>query len=529
VEIAKRISVVTSGLLFARSSVGPAGSKAPGATVPSPGVHGLARFVPARGSTPVPTGAAGDVAGADMLRLFAIAWAVVTLFHVWVNPRSQLVLTMPRWEALPHVGLTLAALWVLRRPGQVHRLLALAAVQVLSAWVEMPFLGNHWLLAALVALGLLLAGASSLAHVRVLDAADIARRFLPVGRATLLVSYGFAAFSKLNEGFFTPSRSCAPFYAGELLNSFGLPTLPDHGPAAWATIIGTVATECSVPLLLIVRRTRHAGVLLGLLFHGLLAFDRTHFFTDFSAVLVALFLLFLPPSFAVWTRAWSREHVNTKLVVELVTWTSVFLSLLLWIGAAATVPRLVGGLGVLLWAVFAAVTIGAVVTFLWTSWPEPAPRIPGISPRWLAAVPLLALVNGLTPYLELKTAFGWNMYSNLVTVGGRSNHLLVPRTWPLSDAQRQLVTVLETNDATLRWYAEARYRIPLPQLRTYTAQWPGGRLRYELNGVVRDVPHIGSDPVLSRPVPGWRVKLQVFRAVDMADPPRCQDSWGAAR
>jgi hypothetical protein len=190
---------------------------------------------------------------------------------------------------------------------------------------------------------------------------------------------------------------------------------------------------------------------------------------------------------------------------------------------------LVGGVGVLLWALFAAVTIAAVAMFLRISWPEPAPRMPRITPRWLAVVPLLALANGLTPYLELKTAFSWNMYSNLVTVGGHTNHLLIPRTWPLSDAQRQLVRVLETDDPTLRWYAEARYRIPLPQLRTYAAERPGGRLRYELNGVVRDVPHIGSDPVLSRRVPGWRAKLQVFRAVDMADPPRCQDSWGAAR
>jgi hypothetical protein len=477
----------------------------------------------------MPAGAAGDAAGADVLRLFAITWAVVTLFHVWGNPQSHLALFVPRWEALSHVALTLAALWVLWRPGHVHRLLVLAAVQVLSAWVEMPFLGNHWLLVALVALGLLLAAASGRAGVGALDAADIARRFLPVGRATLLVSYGFAAFSKLNEGFFTPSRSCAPFYAGELLTSFGLPAVPDHGPAAWAVIIGTVATECSVPLLLIVRRTRHAGVLVGLLFHGFIALDRTHFFTDFSAVLFALFLLFLPPSFAVWTRAWSRERVNAKLVVELVTWSSIFLSLLLWAWAAATVPRLVGGVAVLLWAVFATVTVGAVAMFLWASWPAAAPRMPAICPWWLAVVPVLALVNGLTPYLELKTAFGWNMYSNLVTVGGRTNHLLVPRTWPLSDAQRQLVTVLESDDSNLRGYAEARYRIPLPQLRTYAAERPGGRLRYELNGVVRDVPRIGSDPVLSRRVPGWRVKLQVFRAVDMADPPRCQDSWGAAR
>jgi hypothetical protein len=89
--------------------------------------------------------------------------------------------------------------------------------------------------------------------------------------------------------------------------------------------------------------------------------------------------------------------------------------------------------------------------------------------------------------------------------------------------------VLETDDPALRKYADDRYRIPLPQLQTYAARRPNGRLRYALDGVVRDAPRIGSDPVLSRRVPAWRAKVQLFRAVDMEDPPRCQDRWGAAR
>ena len=46
-------------------------------------------------------------------------------------------------------------------------------------------------------------------------------------------------------------------------------------------------------------------------------------------------------------------------------------------------------------------------------------------------VPLLVVVNGFTPYLELKTGYGWNMYSNLRTVDGESNHLLVRRDVPV--------------------------------------------------------------------------------------------------
>src|SRR6266545_2918641 len=88
-----------------------------------------------------------------MLRLFAVTWAMATLFHVWVNPRSLDVFGHPGGLGALHVILTLAALWVLWRPGSLVSLTALCGLQVVAAAVEMPYLGNHWLLVALVALG----------------------------------------------------------------------------------------------------------------------------------------------------------------------------------------------------------------------------------------------------------------------------------------------------------------------------------------------------------------------------------------
>jgi hypothetical protein len=52
----------------------------------------------------------------------------------------------------------------------------------------------------------------------------------------------------------------------------------------------------------------------------------------------------------------------------------------------------------------------------------------GARPRWfslwLVAVTLLAAANGVAPYLELRTAAAFNMYSNLRVVDGSSNHFL---------------------------------------------------------------------------------------------------------
>ena len=46
------------------------------------------------------------------------------------------------------------------------------------------------------------------------------RSFLPVGRTVLLIAYGFAAFSKLNSGFFDPDTSSAVYDQDEMARSW---------------------------------------------------------------------------------------------------------------------------------------------------------------------------------------------------------------------------------------------------------------------------------------------------------------------
>src|SRR2546430_10827189 len=48
---------------------------------------------------------------------------------------------------------------------------------------------------------------------------------------------------------------------------------------------GVAGIELSIPVLLLVRRTRHLGVVVGLVFHRLIALDQSHLFSDFSSVL----------------------------------------------------------------------------------------------------------------------------------------------------------------------------------------------------------------------------------------------------
>jgi hypothetical protein len=141
---------------------------------------------------------------------------------------------------------------------------------------------------------------------------------------------------------------------------------------------------------------------------------------------------------------------------------------------------------------------------------------------WLLVAAVVA--NGLTPYLEVKTSLGFNMYANLVTVAGETNHLVVRRTLHLSDAQDHLLEVVESDDLDLEEYAEKGYLVPERNLLDYLARHP------DVSLVVRDEDGErtldSSDGVR---LPLIVSKLLVFRSVDERDPPRCQAQWLVAR
>ncbi len=96
---------------------------------------------------------------------------------------------------------------------------------------------------------------------------------------------------------------------------------------------------------------------------------------------------------------------------------------------------------------------------------------------WMWVVPALVVLNGMSPFLELRTAYAFNMYSNLETASGDSNHFLVPRTLPLTDYQDDRVSILESSDPDLQLYATQQFDIPFLQLRDYLSQHRDASLR----------------------------------------------------
>lgn len=437
---------------------------------------------------------------------FQRIWAVGVIAHIVGNPRIGQVVGEFTLLGTASLVTGLLAVAAVLRPDDRRLLVGLAAAVPVTAWLEAPMLSNHWMLASLISLALV--------------ATFLLRRpwvwFSTTARAMHLGFYFFAAFAKLNRDFFDTSVSCAVAFANQTLDAAGLPIVAPDSFVAGLLPYVTAGTELAIPLLLLNRRTRFAGVVLGMVFHSVLSFDLGQHIYDFSGVLFPLFLLWLP-----------SERLNS-LGEYLPERTQVLVGVVLTLFVVATVlpdtrvtfVLLTRGF-FLLWIPFAIFLSGFVASI------RPGPHDTAYRPPDATAWVLLVLVilNGLTPYAEIKSANAWNMYSNLAVVNGESNHLIVRSGFPVGEGHSELVEILSTDDPGLSLYVGSGWLLPERNFLDYLASHPNARVEYRQGGSVRTA--VGSELGQDRPV--LLEKLALLRAVDVNSPVRCERIWLPAR
>ncbi len=321
-------------------------------------------------------GAAID--GPPALRSFAALLAGAVLVHqLWWTG----------FTASPaHSVLIAAAIWSLGDPGR--RLRPLAAVAVVVLALDWPRVSDHLLIVLAACVGMLL-------RPRWDDLAPLLR-----GEAILL--YAAAAFAKLNTDFLDPAVSSAVPMA------MRLPLAGDW--VARPAIYGTIGVEASLAVLLAVPRTRRAGVVVGLLFHAVLALAGN---VPFAAVMAAVYVAFVPGP-------------RVPRLAPLALGGAWLLGVL--VDPAPGVTS--GGLGDgMRWTVAAALVVAAVRV-------GPALPVRGRMHPALGVILALLALNAAAPYLGLKRQYTFAPFSDLRTRPGDWNHLLVPEAVRVGSTQR---------------------------------------------------------------------------------------------
>jgi hypothetical protein len=451
--------------------------------------------------------------------VFAWLWAAGIISHM--SSYSEPV-------ELVTIAMFVLALGVVFGIARTASFFMLLAVHVIYVYIRLPRVPNHSVIAAavdLTILGAALWAAISTRNWRI-DKTALYQAFAPVVRIELLIVYFFVVFHKLNSGFFDPEHSCGSFMYLRLAHEYPLlPTGDWFRP--WAIYL-TMFAETTIPILLVVKQWRLAGILLAFGFHFALAMDPGDVVFNFSAILLAFFFLFLPDEFAgsvMVTLTTVRRRIFEGLHVSPVVFKSAALALVAPLLAVlifrdATATGLTFEASRNVWVVYAGVVLAIFLVTLRrhrVSFPS-ARELLTVRTPGLLIIPVLLFANGVLPYLGLKTETSFAMYSNLRTEGGYSNHWLLPASLQIWDYQRDLVKIHRISVPRVQRLVNRGYQWTFYEFRWLMQEYPNASVVYERNGVVTRVRRVDQDPELT-PNDGLMRKFLRFRPV-AGDPAR---------
>jgi hypothetical protein len=484
--------------------------------------------------TPAEPRTADDPAAA---RTDRVRWTLFTELWGWA-----LLMHLASFDKWPHSPLGWAligcgsslVLW----PGRTVLLALAALIEFLFIQQGMPETANHlmfegfvcftWLFALSMAAGA--ARRRGVPWRQVWHGDERGRHplqgsLLPLSAGFLLL-YWLSVLHKLNYDFIDPDVSCASYMYRRV--SELLPFLPRARWAEHVSIWGTLLAEASVPALLLHRRTWRFGLVAALGFHLLLGFDPTPGIYSFTGLLYALFILLLPGTF-VDTAGRQLELLRAR-VGRSALWYVRIAGVLLWssilVYSSTRDDRWSFGAGFpvyLLWALLVAA--GYLVTLFRT--PALDARSPARTSAWFWILPGLVLLNGMSPYLGLRTQLSFSMFSNLRTEGGRSNHLFMPRLATLEPYEDDLIEIVDSNDPGFQALKQQELLLPYFEFKHMVNDNESDELRitYLHDGQQHKVECLHrecDDTDLGTPHSRLRRAFFYFRAVDKGPKMHCR-------
>jgi hypothetical protein len=419
-------------------------------------------------------------------RIFHFMWLVFILLHLfvtvtgWTTIGNDFLNPSSHFFIIANFLAVVFAIISLVRPNRILYF-ALSILFLTAAKVDvMPAIPNHIVLMLIIHLTLLIS--LLLYWDRSLDIKERISQWFgkvaPYLRIELLIVYFFVVFHKLNYDFFNPEVSCAVELYTDIAGIY--PLMPQGEWINRAMIIFTLLLELLIPILLIIPATRVIGVMMGVVFHLMLALHPNLMILSFTAELYALFVLFLPKE--VIGRMYllmqkiqqiRLRDIQIRLVVGCALMIGGSLAAIIWFMGGFTfqvIDEILFFVLMALWTLWSLLLIGAI--FLLSRGRVlnlAGSSSPFFNISWspLLIFLLLTVFNGLTPYIGLKTATNFSMFSNLNVVGEENNHFFMPSDVKFSGFQTDTVTVQATNDSHLNEFIKQEYQITWFELKKY--------------------------------------------------------------
>ncbi|WP_125077726.1 hypothetical protein [Rufibacter latericius] len=384
---------------------------------------------------------------------------------------------------------TLTAIALLAKPSSIARLLVFALIQMYQAYSEMPDTSNHWVLAAFINLTIVQSYLYLVVKRRSfhIDKAEFLNTFSPLVNLELITLYFFAFFHKLNSGFFDPAASCAVRFLVLQNDYYNL--LPTSKDVITLNIYLTILIEALIPILIVLGRTRRWGILLGLVFHCILAYNPLNGFYDFSATVFALYFLLTDASFsAIIKKIYGKLLEGKKLIKErlasfnVLNFTLFAATLIVIMGLVHYYTRTDDYFRHLVWTGYSVTFIILFLLSLKTSRQETQSKVFAGAHYSLYLFPVLVFLNGFCPYLGLKTETSYAMFSNLRTEGGKTNHFLVPVSSQIFNYQKDVVEIISSSDPFFQKLAAEQRQLVYFQFRKYVRKNKVQQVTYLRNG-----------------------------------------------
>ncbi|WP_404477811.1 thiol-disulfide oxidoreductase [Novosphingobium sp. BL-52-GroH] len=465
-----------------------------------------------------------EIPAYDGLTAFAPFWGMAALFSIAGDPQGLtghqgLVYLLAAWLVVATSAVTLLF------PRKTWALIALAAVTVLLYAIRLPVASNNKTITVVFDLSLILC--AGVLHARKsLSRSNLYESLRMPARLLLAIMYFYGIFHKINTDFLDPTVSCAVGLYKPLAAPFGL---EDNIFGRYLAIYSTFLVEAIAIVALFWRRWFAVGLVSALVFHYIIPISAYSWYMDFSSLVFALYMLSMPREVSARIYEITYRHgveplrslfgrigILAPMALLLLLATLVVLLLgLAYPGRPALM--LLHSIFILTWAVIGGVAMTVMTYAAMQHLPYKGPAGPR-SARWTWIIPGLFFLTCLSPYVGLKTESSINMFSNLHTEGGTTNHLLFERPPYLFDYQDEVVRVVASSSPSLTKTAEAGRLNVLFSIEEFLRRHPDQWVSYVHKGRLVERATAADAPAAH---PFWERKFLIFKQVDHRRPKVC--------